>query len=176
MPEILSGPRQARSTVTPNGANVVAAVLDFNFAADQGIEISAILGTGLVTDQNPTPSDTAVTAVRGAQSLHLEEGTIEDIPIIAGEDEVQIDTEVFFAQEFGGSFMVGSTNTFGGGGNSTPGNLYVEYRDPVLVARNITHRGETIATGLDGVFHLLIFYRYVRFSLAELGLVLARRS
>jgi len=176
MSQIISGPRRARSFVTPTGVAQVTRVLDFNFASDQGIEITAVLGAIAVTDSSPAPSDTVPVHVRAAQSLHLEEGTIEDVPIAGGDDADEIDTEVFFSQEAGGMFQTGTTNTFGAGGGSPTNNLYVPFRDPVKVARNITHRGETIVGGQDGQCGVLIFYHYVRFSLAELGLILARRS
>lgn len=176
MPTIISGPRQARSFVTPTGGSVVTRVLDFNFASDQGIEITAILGTGIATDLSPTPSDTAPSAIRAQQSLHLEEGTIEDVPIGNGDDADEIDTEIFFQQEFGGLFQTGTTNTFGAGGSATPTNLYIPYSDPVLVARNITHRGETLSSGQELQAGVLIFYHYVRFTIAELGLILSRRQ
>lgn len=176
MPQIISGPRRARSMVTPTGAQEVTRVLDFNFASDQGIQIEAVLGNIAATDQNPSPSDTGVVAIPGAQTLHLEEGTIEDIPFAAGEDADQIDTEVFFEHNTMGLFLVGATNTFGGGGSGGTSALYVPYRDPILVARNITHRGQSANTGQDVRASVLIFYRYVRFSTAELGLIFARRD
>jgi len=176
MPTIISGPRRARSFVTPAGAAVVSRVLDFNFATNQGIEITAVLGTSRLVDTDPAVSDTAPAIIEGSQSLHLEEGTIEDVPIINAQDADEIDTEVFFQMDVGGMFMVGTTNTFGAGGGSPAQNLYIAYRDPILVARNITHRGETLVTGQEGKMGVLIFYHYVVFTNAELGLVLARRS
>jgi len=175
MPTTISGPRRARSFVTPNGASVVSRVIDFNFATNQGIEITAVLGTGLAIDLSPATSDTVPAAVRGAQSLHLEEGQLEDVPIVAADDADEVDTEVFFQQEFGGLFQVPAT-AGGGGGSATPQNLYLPYKDPILVARNITHRGETTLAGQDGFFGVLIFYHYVVFTIAELGLILARRQ
>jgi len=176
MPTIISGPRQARSYLSPSGVAVVTQVLDFNFASDQGIMISGVLGSIDSVDETPTPSDTQVARIQVAQSLHLEEGTIEDIPFTDAQDAFQIDTEVFFAQATAGAFQTGSTNTFGAGGNSAHSELYLPYAEPILVARNITHRGETGATGQSGDCSVLIFYKYVRFSIAELGLILARRQ
>jgi len=175
MPTIISGPRRARSLVTPNGSAVVTRVLDFNFATNQGIEITAILASLSVFDTSPAASDTVPVVVNGAHSLHLEEGTIEDVPIDTAEDADEIDTEVFFSQQMVGTFQIPATA--GGGGGATPhGTIYVPYRDPVRVARNITHRGETLVTGQDAIGSVLIFYHYVVFSNAELGLILARRQ
>jgi len=162
--------------VTPSGAAVVTRVLDFNFASNQGIEITAVLGSVVAFDASPAVSDTVPVKIPIAQSLHLEEGTIENIPFGDGEDADEIDTEVFFHQVEQGMFQTGTTNTFGPGGTGASGSLYVPYKDPVLVARNITHRGEALSTGQEGACHVLIFYHYVVFSNAELGLILARRS
>jgi len=176
MPTIISGPRRARSSTTPSGASTTTRVLDFNFASDQGIQIEAVLGSLSARDVDPAPSDTVPATIAVAQSLHLEEGTIEDLPFTIGEDGDSIDTEVFFSQDALGMFQTGTTNTFGAGGAGPSSVLYVPFRDPILVARNITHRGESGATGQDGLCKVLIYYRYVRFSLKELGLVLARRQ
>jgi len=175
MPTIISGPRRARSYVTPGGTAVVTRVLDFNFASDQGIQIEAVLGNISADDVSPATSDTAPAVISGAQTLHLEEGTIEDVPFTGGDDADQIDTEIFFEQNVLGQFQVPAT-AGGGGGNSGYGSLYVPFRDPILVARNITHRGEGGATGQTVLASVLIYYRYVRFSVAELGLIFARRD
>jgi len=176
MPQVISGPRQARSFVTPSGAAVVSRVIDFNFASDQGIMVSAVLGSVSAVDLTPATSDTVPIEITVAQSLHLEEGSIENIPFSDGEDADQIDTEEFFDQHLSAMFQAGSTNTFGVGGTSPHGALYIPYSKPILVARNITHRGEAGATGQTAKCSVLIFYEYVRFSLAELGLILARRQ
>lgn len=177
MPTPISGPRQARSMVSPaGGGSPVTRVIDFNFAANQGIEIFGILGSIYGVDQTPAPSDTAATLIHAAQSLHLEEGTIEDIPFDDGEDADQIDTEVFFEMDAAGLFQTGTTNTFGAGGSAASAVLYVPYAKPILVARNITHRGEDADAGQTAQCRVLIFYQYVVFSLAELGLILARRQ
>lgn len=175
MPQTISGPRQARSFATPSGAAVDTRVLDFNFASDQGIEITAVLGNLSGVDLSPAASDTVPVAIRVAQSLHLEEGTIENIPHTTGEDADEIDTEMFYEQKANGLFQVPATSG-GGGGDSGSSVLYLPYRDPILVARNITHRVESFATGQDGLGSVLIFYHYVRFSVSELGLILSRRS
>lgn len=175
MPTTISGPRRARSFVTPAGVSEVTRVLDFNFATNQGIEITSVLGILTGTDLSPAASDTVPITTRFQQSLHLEEGTIEDVPFPSGEDADEIDTEVFFLQETGGMFQVPAT-AGGGGGNVDSSNMYLPYRDPILVARNITHRGESLVAGQEAFASVLIFYHYVVFSNAELGLILARRS
>jgi len=176
MPEILSGPRQARSMVTPANA-IVSRVLDFNFAADQGIEITRVVGSLSCVDLSPAASDTVPINLHVAQTLHLEEGTIETIPFGDGGDADEIDTEIFYDQDLVGQWQTGATNTFGAGGNAPSATFMMDYgSDPILVARNITHRGETGVAGQVGFCRVLIFYHYVRFSLRELGLILARRQ
>jgi len=176
MPTVISGPRRARSFVTPAGNEVVQRVLDFNFAATQGIQIEAVLGSLSVVDLSPAVSDTVPADLYVSQSLHLEEGTIENIPFLDGEDADEIDSEVFYLDHAQGQFQTGTTNTFGAGGNAGHSSLYVAYRDPILVARNISHRGEGRQTGQVGKAHVVIYYRYVQFSTQELGLIFARRD
>lgn len=176
MPTIISGPRQMRSFVSPSGAQVVTRVIDFNFASDQGIQVHGVLGSISSVDLSPTVSDTVPVSITIAQSLHLEEGTIEDVPFADGEDADQIDSEVFFAQHQRGMFQTGATATFGPGGAAPASEFYLPFAKPILVARNITHRGEAETTGQNGHCSVLLFYEYVRFSLQELGLILARRQ
>jgi len=175
MPRVISGIRRARSMVTPAGAEVATRVLDFNFPASGGIEVIGVLGSVGAFDASPAVSDTVPAKILISQSLHLEEGTIENIPFNDGEDADEIDTEVFFHQVELGTFQVPAT-AGGGGGTAASGTLYIPYDKPVLVARNITHRGELSLTGQLSQCHVLIFYRHVVFSDAELGFLLARRS
>lgn len=177
MPKIISGLRVARSFVTPSGVAVVSRELDFQLGANQGISIQAVLGYGLGHDDTPTPSDTAPVPVSAIQTLHLETGAIEDIPLVGGEDEDDIDTEIFYAQMFGSQFIVGNTATFGAGGWGvvTPSGL-VTFAEPILTARNITHSAKTEATGQLLDCGVLIYYKYVLFSGSELGFLLARRQ
>jgi len=175
MPRRIGGQRQARSFVTPAGAEVVTRTIDFNFASDQGIEIIAVLGNLHGDDTSPAVSDTVPARIQAAQSLHLEEGTPEDVPIASAEDADEVDTEVFFHQDIAGQFQVPAT-AGGGGGNSPSQSLYIPYRDPIFVARNITHRGEGVATGQAVFAHVLIFYYFVRFTDSEIVGILARRT
>ena len=53
----------------------------------------------------------------------------------------------------------------------------VIYNPPLFAARNLTHRGETTNSALANVTLVVtIYYRFVKFSLSELGLILARRT
>jgi len=177
MARVISGLRVARSFLTPTGAtNVLTRELDFQLAANTGISIRAVLGFGTFRDASPTPSDTVVNIGLGQQTLHLETGATEDAPIDAGDDEDDIDTEIFYVQMFASIFQV--PNTAGGGGGYglvTPNGL-VTFDEPIETARNITHRAETVSA--DTFLHagMLIYYKYVKFSDQELGFILARRQ
>jgi len=176
MARLISGLRIARSFVTPTGAAVVSRELDFQLGSDQGIQIEAVLGHGHIADSTPTVSDTTLVTAIGLSSLHLETGSLEDLPIANAEDADDIDTEVFYEQSFTHVVQVPSTVGGGGGGVlATPSGL-VTFAQPIQTARNVTHRGETLATGQLGLFHVLIYYRYVQFTNAELGFLLARRQ
>lgn len=178
MPQRISGLRVARSFLTPTGAaNVLTAEMDFQLSARQGISISSVLGFGSYSDRSPAASDTVPAENAGCQTLHLETGSLEDVPLDDGHDEVNIDTEIFYHQQYSQLFQVWSTATGGGGGTITvqPTGL-VTFDEPILSARNITHRAETVTTGTNLNAGVLIYFHYVEFSLAELGFILARRQ
>jgi len=176
MPRIITGLRVARSMVSPTGAAVVSRELDFQLGSDQGIQIESVLGGGIFHDDSPAASDTVPAANIASQSLHFETGTLEDFPIQAAEDADDIDTEIFWGQTFAEVFQVPATAGGGGGfGYVTPTGITV-FANPLRTARNITHRGETAAVDLDLEAWVLIYYRYIQFTRAELGLFLARRQ
>lgn len=177
MPTIISGLRIARSFVSPDGVAEVTREIDFQLGPEQGIQIHAVLGYGHIFDDSPAVSDTVPTQNRGHQSLHLEAGTLENVPVGEGDDADDIDTDIFYAQVWGSLILVGTTNTFGAAASVTvtPSGL-VTFPKPILAARNITHQGETFGTGSDLKAGVLIYYEYVKFSLAELGFLLARRG
>jgi len=177
MPRVISGERTARSFVTPTGAaNVVSRVLDFQLGPRQGIQIHSVLGYGTLLDASPSASDTVPVLSAALQTLHLEESTTEVPPISSGDDADDIDTEIFYAQSFAQVFQIPATVGGGGGAVSiTPNNLVV-YKTPVLAARNITHRGTTVASDSFLNAGVLIRYEFVEFSNAELGFLLARRD
>lgn len=180
MPTPLSGMRTARSLVTPVGSNdIVSRVLDFDLGAQDGIEISGVLGlVGSFGDVSTPVSDTIMHTADAVQTLHLEAGTLEGVPYLAGEDEDDIDTEIFWQQVVSRSFLIPATTAVNKAGMAmqvTPSGL-VTFPEPILAARNITHRGETQLADNDCSLGVLIYYRYVRFSLQELGFLLARRQ
>lgn len=172
----ISGLRVGRSFLSALGGAVISAELDFQLGSNQGIEISAVLGYGSFGDDSPAASDTVPVTTVGVHTLHMETGTLEDLPINAGDDEVDIDTEIFYAQSYGLMFQIPATAGGGGGGLSvTPSGLVV-FAQPIRTARNITHRADTPVTGTVLDVGVLIYYNYIEFTQAELGFFLARRQ
>jgi len=174
-PREISGLRIARSFITPTEVRV-SRELDFQLGARQGIAIEAILGT-MVPGTGSTVSASTIVMVTGNQTLHLETGSLETVPDAAAEDEDTIDTEVFFRQDL---FLGGnddSTTEFRASlATLVNPNGLVTFSKPIFSARNITHSGITGGSTLDTLCHVLIYYTFVEFSLAELGLILARRT
>lgn len=176
MPRKISGLRIARSFITPSNT-VVERVIDFQLGARQGIEISAVLGEIMVDPQNITVSSTTLGFLQGNHSLHLESGSLETVPDAAGEDEDTIDSEIFYRQSFSWAGNDDVTTEFRASASQivVPQGI-VDFKEPILAARNITHRGITGNSGIDTLCHVIIYYTFVEFSLAELGLILARRT
>lgn len=174
MPTEVSGLRFARSFVSPTDARV-SRVLDFQLGARDGISILGVLGNIRIDSAAFTPSPTALTALDGHHTLHLEAGSLEDIPDEAGEDEDTIDSEVFYQQSL--SFVGIDEPTAQGAAaiSVLPSGMWIPPR-PVFTARNITHSGISGDTTLDLLCHVIIYYVFVQFTLSELGLILARRQ
>jgi len=172
----ISGLRVARSLVTPTGAAIVSRELDFQLGSDQGIEIHSVLGGGILGDASPAASDSVVVVAQAASTLHMETGTLEDFPLVSGEDADDIDTEIFYAQSFAHVVQVPATAGGGGGGVLVTPSGIVNFEEPIRTARNITHRGESFATGQSLDAWVLIYYNYIQFTQAELGFFLARRQ
>jgi hypothetical protein len=172
MPDRASGLRIARSMVSPTANTAVNRVLDFSLGLRQGIEIVGVLGNMRFS----LAEGTTLTEADGHQSVHLEESTLEDYPVIVGEDDDNIDTEVIFAQT---CFIRSEVEAATRGGSFyshtvTPSGM-VNFPGSVFTARNITHQGECHSSNLAGNCGVLIYYYYVTFTLSEMGLILARR-
>lgn len=174
MPREISGIRIARSFITPTDTEVLRE-LDFQLGARQGIQIHEVLGSVIIDPANYTPSATAVTVFNALHTLHLETGSLETVPDAAGEDEDTIDSEVFYRQELIVGAIDEPTAQGAFGALVVPPGA-VSYPRPILTARNITHRGISGNAALDVLCHVTILYTFVEFSLAELGLLLARRA
>ena len=175
MPREISGLRIARSFITPTDSEV-SRVIDFQLGARQGISISAVLGS-ILPQSSTVISVSTITHLNATQTLHLESGSLETVPDAAAEDEDTIDSEVFYRQDLyvGGNDDVTTEFRASLAVSVTPSGI-VDYKVPLLVARNITHRGISPQAALDFMAHVTIFYTFVEFSLAELGLILARRT
>lgn len=177
MPREISGLRIARSFVSPTEVEV-SRVIDFQLGARQGIAIEAVLG-----EMVPDAGNFAVAAsgapdgFNATQTLHLESGNLETVPDAAAQDEDTIDSEVFYRQGLWlGGINDAATEFRASLAVITSPQGVVDYKKPIFVARNITHRAITTASTFDALCHVMIFYTFVEFSLAELGLILARRT
>lgn len=175
MPKEISGLRIARSFVTPTEV-AVSRELDFQLGARQGISIEAILADIMPDPAGYTPSSGAQLPFIGNQTLHLETGSLEGVPDAAGEDEDTIDSEIFYRQTLS---LIGNddlTTEFRASSSMSLSEGWMVPPRPLFTARNITHRAITNTNALDILCHVTIYYVFVEFSLAELGLVLARRQ
>ncbi len=175
-PREISGLRIARSFGTPANA-AVERVIDFQLGARQGIQIHSVLGTIQIDPSSYTPSTTVQVPRNGNQTLHLETGSLETVPDTVAEDEDTIDSEVFYRQDITTLANDDLTTEFRASAAIaiTPSGI-VDYARPLFSARNITHRSFTNSSGILLLCHVTIFYTFVEFSLAELGLILARRT
>jgi len=176
MPREISGLRIARSFITPTDTEV-SRVMDFQLGARQGIAIDAVLGTLIPDPAGLELASATVTEASGVHTLHLESGSLETVPDAAGEDEDTIDSEIFFRQEVwvGGNDDSATEFRASLAVLVNPNGL-LTFPKPVFTARNITHRGISSASNMDFLAHVIIYYTFVEFSLAELGLILARRT
>jgi len=176
MPKEISGLRIARSFITPTETRV-SRELDFQLGARQGIAIHQVLGS-MYVDGSQGPPSTALQAFFDCnQTLHLETGSLETVPNAAGEDEDTIDSEVFYRQDLnvGANDDVSTEFRASVSISVTPSGPVI-FPTPIFTARNITHSGQTNAAAFDADCHVIIYYTFVEFSLAELGLILSRRQ
>lgn len=175
MPRALTSIRIANSFLTPTGIEVRSALLDFQLGPAMGIEIFQVLGY-VNGGFNNNLLSLGETTHRGNHTLHLETGALENVPATEADgDQSDIDTEVFFRQDYSASGMQGSLSE-GAMSQYVVPTEPVTYAVPILTARNITHRAETTTANDIKNFGVLIFYRYVEFTDAEMGILLARRS
>jgi len=176
MPREISGLRVARSFITPTETRVTRE-LDFQLGARQGIAIHQVVGSMFVDGSQGPPSTAAQAFFEGNHTLHFETGSLETVPNAAGEDEDTIDTEQFYRQDIGvGANDDVSTEFRASCAISVTPSAPVNFPRPLYTARNISHSGQTNASAFDMNAHVLLYYVFVEFSLAELGLLLARRQ
>ena len=171
MPTDISNYRYARSFLTASGDEIVTAELDFQLGVRQGIAINQVVGWVRAVDFSAI--GTSLETNSHSQSLHLETGTVE-LPSAPGVDEFVLDTEIFYIQT---TILGGITTGAAGAGFalSIDPNAPVVYDPPLFTTRNITHRVESEIAGADLECGVMIRYKYVEFSLAEMGVLLARR-
>lgn len=175
--QVISSLRQARSLLTPEGAEVLTAEIDFQLGPRMGIAIHGVHGHITTINSTLAALDDEITGRNNFQTLHLETGTVEDPLNIAAEDAFDIDTEIFWRQDHSMNAIWNSVAGDGAGLSvELQPNTPVWYPEPILTARNITHRAEAVVGDVDSVCGVLIWYKYVEFSLNEMGLLLARRS
>lgn len=176
MPREISGLRLSRSFITPTDTRV-SREIDFQLGARQGIAIHGVLGEIMVDPNNVTVNAAVIDYFAGNHTLHLETGSLETVPDAAGEDEDTIDSEIFFRQGifFGGNDDVTTEFRASLAIQGVPGEM-IAFPRPIFTARNITHSGITTISNMDILCHVIIYYVFVEFSLAELGLILARRQ
>ena len=174
----VSGLRVARSLLTPEGAQVLTQEIDFQLGARMGIEIHGIYG-GIsgAEDASVAALDDSITTRNGLQTVHLETGVVEDPLDSAAEDAFDIDTEIIWRQDITQSTIWTSVVTEGAGLAYivTPVNT-VWFPEPIQSARNITHRAEAVVADGDFRMNILIYFKYIQFSLREMGVLMARRT
>lgn len=154
---------------------MVTRELDFQLSPRGGIEITQVIGT--IADFTVTET-TDTLELGGVQTLHLETGALETVGSIAAADEDTIDSEILYRQDMV-ALIQEEAATRGGSHSSmlvTPSGPVI-YNPSVFAARNLTHRGEGLDAGITNItFVMVIHYRFVEFSLSELGLIFARRT
>ncbi len=175
MPREISGLRIARSFISPTNSQV-SRELDFQLGPRQGIAIHAVLGS-IWPDAGTAISTATIVHTNGNHTLHLETGSLETVPDLAGEDEDTIDSEVFWRQDIyqGGNDDISTEFRASLSTIVTPSGL-ITFPQPIFAARNITHRGIAVQAAFDFNAHVILYYIFVEFSLSELGLILARRT
>jgi len=138
-----------------------------------GIEMFGVLATG-VTGVNSNFLTLAEKTGQGVQSLHLESGALEAPPALQTGDAFDIDTEIFWQQD---RSYTGQSGTDGAAIAVTQSSQGMTvFPVPVLSARNISHRAEVFTSSHIEGFGVLIYFRYIEFTDAEMGILLARRS
>lgn len=174
MSKPISALRIASSILTGAGAQVLTAELDFDLGIDQGIEIFGVLGNVIeVSDSTLVAADDALNNVAGLQTLHLETGALSDPLDAGGDDAVRIDTEIFYRQDALAVVQNHATAQAGAGIVVTPAGL-LTFPVPILTARNITHRLESLATDQNVIMAVLVYYRFVDLETNEQVFLLQR--
>lgn len=173
MPRPITDIRIAHSFIGNNAAGTTETVeLDFDIGVREAIEIFAVHGH---LQEGTAPVSAAGTVEIGAQSLHIEDGTIEtpeNTPVTA--DRFELDWEVIFDQVKFTRYTVDDVAQNSGFSVWMSPNGLVTFPAPYLSVTNLTHRvlagaGNTYAGTVD------IHYRYVSLTADEVAFQYARR-
>lgn len=178
MAEAITGLRVAKSYLdTPDAeASIEAPVLDFQLAESMGVQILAVLGYFNLIDR--TAGAAASLDVAFTQELHREDGTL-DAPLIEEGDGGPIfnsDDDIFWAQSLNRTDLEDQTNGQGGVTMAVTPSGLVTFPEPLLSARNITHRVHGSDPAYNVACTVLIYYKFVRFTMSEMGFLLSRRT
>lgn len=160
MARVISGLRFARSYLTPVN-QVLEQELDFQLGPKQGIQIEWILGS--LGNISETPGADATSTAQ--QSVHLEEDATEDIPIATDEDAVNVDTEMIFHMQ---AHFILDLTTSGMSHVPQPVHLWVPYGGELKTTRNLTHRAEGAGATREYRAAILMAFKYIELSDAEL--------
>jgi len=171
MPTPLTGLRIATSYLTPSGVASDSAEIDFQLGAQEGIEIFSVVGTVTILAEALAAASTETQA---EQTLHLRTGTLETVPNASGEDAQLIDSSIFYRQDI--TVLGQETSGIGSAAIAITPQGLVPYPEPIFSSQNITHLAEGHEASWVFGMGIHIFYRFVKFSLSELGLILARRQ
>ena len=169
----LTGQRFARSFLTPVDVQVVEAELDFQLGPSMAIVIDWVQA---YLAEFSWVASAVWLPYRWVQTLHLETGPLEDVPVSAGEDEQNVDSEIFYAHAVAALGHDTAVAVGGSASGVTQGNTVMHYREPVVSVRNITHRAEGFTVGGQAGLGVLIAYKYVELTKDEFVLNLAKRS
>jgi len=161
----LTGMRIAGSTLF-GAPSTKTAEIDFGLGHDMALAIYGVLGQLRII---PT-FGAALVEPTAQQTLHLETGALE-VGLIGVADVVRPDTEIIFEQFESGAFAFTAAGTFADFQTGQP--LFLKYPEPILTARNLTHR--VISVTEVGIGNVYIYYKIVELTQAELVVALARR-
>lgn len=171
MPRAISDWRVANSFIGQAGvSSVETAELDFNIGSREAIEIAGVLGLLIISTITEVTTPAPIQAV---QTLHIEDGMIQDVEVSTSEaDNFDNDSEVIYQQVMNVDAVIG-VDEASEMIDVHPSGL-VTFPAPILSPINLTHRAEN-NSNLTTAARLLIYYRYVALSDAELALQFSRR-
>ncbi len=171
MTKPISDWRVANSHIGQAGvSSVESAELDFNIGSREAIEIAGVQGILILSTVVAAATFAPHQAV---QTLHIEDGTLQDVEVSTSEADVfDNDSEVIYEQVMNIDALIG-VDEAAAMLEVHPGGL-VTFPRPILSPINLSHRVEN-NSGSTVSARLLIHYRYVELTDAELVLQFSRR-